>query len=208
MKFFFLATLISFHALAQVKLANGNGVGNGGDAVVCKDSAELLDFAEAKLLKKFTLISSVKSENYMSAAKERLEKLKGLDRKLADQYLNVLLKVDTRWKIIENAQFRDVPDSFEIAIPDGCKLEQLAIQQEMEGKTVIHVSKKIWDRLNVMNKAGLLLHEIIYEHFITTGETNSVKARKFNAFLFSQELEKSDKKKYREVVRSLGIKAY
>ncbi|MCM2349666.1 MAG: hypothetical protein NDI69_06575 [Bacteriovoracaceae bacterium] len=116
---------------AQDKLSNGNGVGNGGDAVVCKDSIEILDFAEARLMKKFTIIPNVKNIEFMELARQRVAKLKILDKRLFEQYTKVLSTISDRIIFVENAQFRDIPDSFEIAIPQGCKLEQLAIQQEI-----------------------------------------------------------------------------
>jgi hypothetical protein len=204
----FLLLFLSFTVFAQTPMSsNGNGVGNGGDVVTCKNLAELLDFTETKLMKRFTLIEAPKS-SYLKIAKTRLEILKKVDPKLAAQYSKVLDSVENRWKTIENATFRDVPDSFEIAIPDECKIEQTAIQQEIDGKTQIHVSKKLWDKLDPMNKAGLVLHEIIYEHFIVLGEKNSVKVRRFNSLLFSSELNRMNNKQYQEYVRLLGLKFY
>lgn len=208
MKTFLIAVLISSASFGQDRLANGNGVGNGGDVVTCKNSIEILDFTEAKILKRFKLIESPQSIKFLEVAKLRLLKLKPLDSRLFNQYDKVLRMIESRWKLIDNASFRDVPDSFEIALPEGCHLEQLAIQQEIEGKTQIHISKKLWDQLNPLNQAGLLLHEIIYEHFIALGEKNSIKARKFNAFLFSKEIETNTKGQYQNFVRDLGVKLY
>lgn len=204
----FLILFLSLSAFAQTPMSsNGNGVGNGGDVVTCQNVAELLDFTETKLMKRFTLVEATKS-SYLTFAKDRLEVLKKVDSKRAAQYLKVLNSIEGRWKLIDNATFRDVPDSFEIAIPDECKIEQIAIQQEVEGKTQIHVSKKLWDKLDQMSKAGLVLHEIIYEHFLSLGETNSVKVRRFNSLLFSSELNRMDPKKYQEFVRLLRLKFY
>ncbi|HXH32700.1 MAG TPA: hypothetical protein VNJ01_18015 [Bacteriovoracaceae bacterium] len=208
MNFLLLALFISLQGLSQDKLSNGNGVGNGGDAVVCRDSVELLDFTEARLLKRFNLIAPGKTLGHVELAKSRLAKLEKLDKRLFEQYSKVLSLIEPRWKFIENAEFRDVADSFEIALPEGCQIVQLAIQQVEDGKTVFHVSKKIWAKLDPRSKAGLLLHEIVYEHFLLLGDVNSVKARKFTSFLFSQEIDRYDQIKYKVFIRDLGVKFY
>lgn len=193
---------------AQNNLSNGNGVGNGGDVVVCKDHTEILDFVESRLMKQFMIIPTVKKIEFVELARQRVAKIKNLDKRLFEQYSKVLSTISSRIVFIENAQFRDIPDSFEIAIPKDCKLEQLAIQQEIDGKIMIHISKILWDKLDNVNKAGLILHEIIYEHLLVTGEVNSIKARRLNALFFSKEIERFKYTDYQNRIRSLGIKIY
>ncbi len=208
MKIFLIVFSFTFHLYAQEKLSNGNGVGNGGDAVVCSEQVELLDFVESRLMKRYTIISDSKKLAFMELAKERVATLKGLDARLFEQYSKVLSTFTDRLVFIENAQFRDIPDSFEIAIPAGCKLEQLAIQQEIDNKTMIHISKKLWEKMDVVNKAGLILHEIIYEHLLTTGEVNSIKVRKLNSLIFSGDIDKMTAGDFKKVLRNLGVKIY
>lgn len=207
MKILLCGLIICSAALAQTSNTNGNGVGNGGDVVICEKSSELLDFSEAKLLKTFTLASSEK-KSYLTIAQERVQKLRRLNPKLYEQYSKVLGKIEKRLQFIKGASFRDVPDSFEIALPKGCQIHQIAIQQNIEGVTQIHISKDLWDRLDEENRAGLILHEIIYEHFLAFGERNSVKARKMNALLFSKEIDSYSVEKFREFLKKNEIKAY
>ena len=208
MKYLLVLLSLSFAAQGQDLLSNGNGVGNGGDVVVCPKTIELLDFAEVKMTKRFSMIDLPKRTDHIDLAKARIGKLKALDPKLYDQYSKVLNGIEGRWKLIEKAEFRDVMDSFEIALPENCFLKQIAIQHEFEGKTQIQVSKKLWDQLKPLERAGLVTHEIIYEHFLVLGEKNSIKARQFNAFLFSKEIEKMSKAQYLAYVRNLGLKLY
>lgn len=200
----FILLFLVLSAFAQSPMSsNGNGVGNGGDMVSCKVDGELLDFTEAKLLKRFEILRRPMTD-WKHYSQVRLEILNKVDSRLSAQYKTVLSTIHNRLKFIENADFRDVPDSFEIAIPSGCKLEQVAIQQDGQ----IHINKKLWDKLDGVNHAGLIMHEIIYEHFITLGEKNSVKVRQFNAMLFSNELNRMTTKEYQEYVRLLGLKLY
>ncbi len=208
MKIFLIVFSFTFLLKAQDKLSNGNGVGNGGDAVVCRERVEILDFVESRLMKRYSIISDSKKLTFMELAKERVSKLRGLDTRLFEQYTKVLSTIADKLVFIENAQFRDVPDSFEIAIPAGCKLEQLAIQQEIDNKTMIHISKKLWEKMDDVNRAGLILHEIIYEHLLTTGEVNSIKVRKLNSLIFSGDIDKLTAGDFKKVLRNLGVKIY
>jgi hypothetical protein len=182
-------------ALAAPAFAGGQEVGNGGDAVVCRDaggnitSAELLDFYEARVLR-------------------------GIDRDLGDPSLSVDAKtgivvkrlaplspvrvdVYTMWlkAFMDNAQFLsgvqlvEVPDSDHLAFPKDCKVEQLAIQKEPEfpEDKRYTVNKDIWDRLDNDSRAGLMLHEIIYREAIAAGAKDSVGARYLNSRLCSHE---------------------
>ena len=45
------------------------------------------------------------------------------------------------------------------------------------------IRQDIWDELTNTQKAGLITHEILHEHFTKLGEENSIKARRVNAFL-------------------------
>jgi hypothetical protein len=191
----------------QTQSTNGNGVGNGGDVVVCDAKVELLDFVEAKLLKKFSF-SRVADLDHQVIARKAITNLRRVDPELGTQYEKVLLGIELRLQFLDKADFRDVPDSFEVGLPTGCQLKQVAIQQEAEGIKQIRISRALWEKLDPFNKAGLLTHEIIYEHFLLLGETNSVKARTFNAYIFSNEIARHDVKTYRAFRRQLGVKSY
>lgn len=199
---------LSFSLYAVTPLStNGNGVGNGGDVVRCKNDLQILDFEESRILSRYK-VKTFEEKNYIDIINIVLLGLKRLDPKLSDQYQKTANTLSSRLKYIENAEFRDVPDSFEVALPESCRIEQAAIQQKEAGKTMIHISKKIWDALDPKNKAGLILHEIIYEHFIVLGDTNSIKARRFTSFLFSEDIKSWSKEKYQEILRENGIKLY
>ncbi len=194
------------HAQPNTLMTNGNGVGNGGDVVLCKDSIELLDFVEAKM--KGDKLSLSDSTEYKTQVKKVIDRLKSLDEKLFKQYSKVLLNIHERINFIPNASFRDVPDSLEIAIPKDCRVEQVAIQRVEKNRNIISISQDLWAKMSSSSKAGLVLHEIIYEHFVLMGEKNSIKVRAFNAFLNSERAEKFDRKQFVQYCRDMGIKLY
>jgi hypothetical protein len=51
-----------------------------------------------------------------------------------------------------------------------------------------------------LNNAGLMSHEIIYEHFSKLGEADSRKAREFNALLFNAEMEAQTKESLKKII--------
>lgn len=75
--------------------------------------------------------------------------------------------------IVDEIDFRDgvaltdVEDSMHVMLPAGCKLQQIAIRQNVpvpNSKRFL-IDKKLWGALAPRDRAGLILHEIIYEHF-------------------------------------------
>lgn len=207
MKIFFLLILSSaIHAQTNTLMTNGNGVGNGGDLVICNDSLELLDFVEARMKGEKLILSE--SIEYKAQVQKVISRLQALDEKLFKQYSKVFSTIDHRLKFIPNASFRDVPDSLEIALPKGCRIEQAAIQRFEGKKNLINISQDLWSKMSSSTKAGLILHEIIYEHFILMGEKNSIKARAFNAFLNSEKATQFDRKRFVQYCRDMGIRLY
>jgi len=182
-------------------------VGNGGNAVVCEKSVELLDYFESANLKRFK-ISPPKGGSFKEIAQKTLDRIRKYNPQLHRQYSRVLEKISDRIKFIDKSDFRDIKDSFEVAVPHGCKIEQVANQQDVDGVRLFYISKSLWDKMPLDNQAGLILHEIIYEHFLFLGEPNSVKARQFNAYLGSAEIQTQDEKEYLKFVRNLKLPLY
>ncbi|MCB0367695.1 MAG: hypothetical protein H6624_12445 [Bdellovibrionaceae bacterium] len=199
--------LILFLLGAQLPAQAGNQVGNGGDAIVCGEKVFLLDYYEAKANDKIQ-IQLEKGKDHFEIAGKTVDRLEQHNPQLHKQYRRVLEKIGSRLRFIDNANFRDVKDSFELTIPKGCKLEQLAIQRDEGGLRLIHISKSLWEKLSKEHQAGLLLHEIVYEHFLFLGETDSVKARKFNSFVSAKDFKTLPKEKYQKFVRSLKMPIY
>ena len=188
-------------------LGGGNEVGNGGDAIICSGKAELFDYFEARMLKRNSFHLSSGKDPF-KIAKRTIQRLNKLNPQLERQYLHVLKNLKSRLKFIKKSKLRDIKDSYEVAIPEGCKLEQAAIQQNEENQRVIQISQRVWDQLSIKHRAGLILHEIIYEHFVFLGEKNSVKARKFNSLLSSKEILSFKKSDYLGFVRKLKVPLY
>lgn len=172
---------IVFLSLVIGSWANAGAIsGGGGKSVVCRDSrgkivsAEVLDLYEARLLKKWPIISS--SAPYMDQV---LTALLNIEFGLETTPSNLIHTEAVRINLVKNilpdgTGLTPINDSYEVIAPKGCQIEQLA--NFVNGATVL-IDGEIWGSLNETNKAALILHEAVYELLRIYGETTSVRAR-------------------------------
>ena len=181
-------TLLTFHSHAAT-----NKVGNGGNIIFCQNNpsqSQLLDFYEHLEPSDLNKEQSNLEADAFELAKQNIEKLSSIAPRLSRQYLNRLEQIEKEILWVENKLLQIVNDSFHPFIPkyeSGCEVVQTALRRAnahlYEQKFIIR--KDIWDKIPQIHRAGLLTHEIIYEHFSKLGETNSLKARQLNALLFT-----------------------
>jgi|GEM_PF-1512846 len=188
-----------------------NRVGNGGNVILCEEKTqvsriELLDFFETHL----PLIEL--GDNHLQIARKRFETLGTLDSSLGQQYLSRLEEMKAEISLREGVELVPVADSNHILKPAGagCSVQQIAIRKKevAEKEPRFLINKKYWDLLSHRDQAGLLVHEIVYEHFYKLGEKNSDKARIFTAHLFSKKFEGLSKAEHWKFVTSLKVPLY
>lgn len=189
--------------LSSVQLQAQNKVGNGGDVVSCSRSNQLLDFYESSM----NLES--KDKNHISILEKEFKKLEVASPRLAAQYLRRLKEIQSEIDFKKDVKLTDVKDSLHLFEPltSDCKIYQIAIRRPSvaEGEKRFIIRKDLWDKLSPTHRAGLLSHEIIYEHFSRLGESDSRKVRKFNSYLFTKAL---DKEGFWKFVRDLEVPLY
>lgn len=179
-------TISLFILFLSITIQAQNRVGNGGDVVICKNNTQLLDFYEDE---KFKFESSEKSP--WAIAEERVLQLKKIAPKLAPQYQERLATIKNEFEYKSDVELTDVKDSSHLFLGSGCSIKQVAVRKNLAvGKDFrFIISKKHWDALTPVHQAGLIMHEIVYEHFYKLGEkdskNDSIKARKVNRLLFS-----------------------
>jgi hypothetical protein len=101
----------------------------------------------------------------------------------------------------------DVPDSQGEILPTGCQVEQLVIRTEtaFPEQKLYTVSKDLWDRLNRVQQAGIILHEVIYGETSRLGQLNSIKARYLNGWIFSDRFKKIKFSDYKQLIDRVGL---
>lgn len=184
-----------------------NTVGNGGDVLICHQpdgatSVNLLDYVEARLRYKLAVDFGQPFQTVEEAIKLVTSRLQNFDNQLASQ---IELESQTFFKnvnFVENTRLVDIPDSFHIALPANCKLEQIAIQNvdHLPHERYYTISKSLWDRLSTEDQAGLVLHEIIYKLAIENGHKNSIKSRYLNSVISSDWLSTTSQNEFYEVL--------
>jgi hypothetical protein len=222
-----LSFLITISMTVSTLTFAGNEVGNGGDLLKCPNSPNVLfDFKETSINKVTLLLESAKGEEFKDEyklAEKIIKRLEALAPRIYKKYSNDLLTFKTRTRFIEGEVFRDILDTKHVSLPKDCELLQVATQQvdPLSKDTIISINKDLYSKLDTPNKAGLILHEIIYEHFKffsdenhvnenskPYSEQNSVKVRMFNRYLHSKEIKTHNEKQFHDFFERLGIPSY
>lgn len=184
--------------------AHADRVGNGGDGVVCRNdqgkitSIELLDFYEAQTLRGINHDLDKPSLSIDEKVDVALSRLSRFSSSRAKKYKEQIDSFFSDAVMLSDIELEDIPDSAHIAIPKGCKIEQMVVQQTPEfpeDKRYV-VNKELWDALDNDNKAGLLLHEVILREVLTPFASiyikNSISTRYFNSLITSERLDSMD----------------
>jgi hypothetical protein len=182
-------------ALYTVPTFADQRVGNGGDAVVCRNvtgeinSVELLDYYEARKFYYVDLDFPTSSDDPMTIVRSVLSRFKGTDEFKADKYLR---RAEEFFSLVgwHDGYLEDIPDDLGLGYDHNCKLEQLVIRNPRADHNrrlkLFLIRKDLFDRMSPQNQAGVVLHEIIYEDFMMNlGEKNSINARNFHIYVAS-----------------------
>lgn len=192
----------------------GSTAGNGGHGVGCRVSPNgniasviLHDFYEGRY--RYHLIPSLGDRTLTVEQKANLalKRLSRLDPERAARYqsrLNHFWENANKWP---NAHLVFVSDSNYVAIETGCELVQVAIQKlpEFPQEKYFTIDETYWNLMDDDSKAGLLLHEIVYEEAISFGHQDSTKARYFTALITSGDVENMSTTQYAEIAKVMGF---
>ena len=171
----------------------GNEVGNGGSAVVCRDTAsaitsiEPLDTYEAREIFQLTIDLGVSGMTWKARAEAVVERLARFEPYRRDKYRKLLDEFEANASFKGGIDLATLPDADYLFIPAGCKTEQVIISNPPQTavKKRFLVNQILWNALNEEGRAALVLHEIVYDEALEAGQTNAVNARKFNGQLIS-----------------------
>ncbi|WP_413585494.1 hypothetical protein [Bdellovibrio sp. HCB274] len=209
-----------FIFLSQTALSRSTEFGNGGNAVICStydgESVATYDLIESilryGLFPNFPpMVSSdcqtqkngrEVCETGTDVARVILGRLEKVDPILMQ---DLLRKLDSFWSetSIVSADLTSVNDYGLGFLPEGCSLKQLAVQQEpiFAEDSRYFISSPLWQKLFNLDKAVLILHEIIYRYALehNPGLNNSVKVRYFNALLISDKFKDLIQNEYKDI---------
>lgn len=161
-------------------------VGNGGDAVVCGDGrVMMLDLVEWSYAFTYDFLSSEKPvlENIAHV----LNHWRFIDPLLMDRLMKEAQEFEANAVFLGGVDLVDIPDSAHSSVPHGCSIKQIAIRREpmFPQEKRYTVSKDLYDAMDNTHKAGMILHEIIYNWAVIQKHENSIRARYLTALLSS-----------------------
>jgi hypothetical protein len=221
--FIFMIAFLQYQSFAGT-----NRVGNGGDVFVCHETKNLVPAKSpfkkskkpdqvARVVKTVELLDFMESElslveysgDHHSILSQVIKNLKTIAPQLANQYEKRIGKIVDEIYYQEYS-LKDIEDSSEIIERKDCTLVQAAVRKNevSYGEKRFVIQKSLWDKMDSRHKAGLILHEVIYEHFFKLGEFNSVKARKVNALLFSSSLSKMTTHQFYANLQKMDLPIY
>lgn len=195
------AALIGAQLLTSNSFAQ-NSTGNGGDAIVCGDTAVMLDYYEGKQKGYFyNLLSSQKSvtEN-ITVVLENMKKrdlsapqfIEGTAFQIAKDFELILTQTDssgTKYAYGLTDDLIDIDDSKEVFVPATCRKVQVAVQTEtiITGQKFIAIHTPTLRMMNSVQKAVLAIHEALYNS--AKGQNSDSKTtRMLNSFISSVDL--------------------
>ena len=188
----------------------GVEVGNGGDAVVCRDpqgqilTAELLDYYEARVNFRWAIEESGTRDQIFNLFLNRIAEVNSAKVELYQKRAALFF---SEANFLSNIELVDVPDSDHTSFPRGCSVEQLAIQKSdlLPREKRYTINKDIWDHLDMTNQAGLILHEVVYRE--TLGK-HSRYVRYFNGLVASNILKENTPLELYNLFAELGTNAF
>jgi hypothetical protein len=202
-------------ALAETKLGgNSDGGGNAVVCRDAQDnvvSAEMLDLFEARLI--HDRVPNVDpNKDYFELAREvalrideggsgrdmlSLSTLRegGPGGRILERNMSFFPQVRWAWtdqdvrlakrvmRVVPGVGLKKIMDYDSPFIPKNCKVEQLAVYQDKTERLL--VAGEIWEKMDNVNRAALLVHEGVYKGHRRAGATNSDRARWMVGLAFS-----------------------
>ncbi len=206
-----LAVLFFFNAGASIA-AHGGSTG-GGNVVSCTDpltnikTHRLLDYYEAETLMPELLPELGSGRTEMEKVDFVLDRLDKLDPKRAKKYRGVAHDFFKNTQFIQNKVLPDINDHGYVPKEPHCVIEQLAVQNISpfpQAKKYI-IREEFWKKLSIEDRAGLILHEVIYEEAMAMGQKTSRNSRYFNALMSAKKLETLTATEYADRLERVGF---
>ena len=198
----------------QENAFGGAGAGNGGHGVGCRSnpSGEITkvtihDYYEGKYRYRFEPNLGEKTLSVEQKVNLVLDRVDHLDPERADRYRNKLKVFWENTNMWPDARLVFIPDSNYVGMERGCELVQVAIQKkaELPKERFYTIDEDYWKLMDPDSQAGLILHEIIYEEFLSLGATDSTNARYYNALISSDDLTKMTLPEYVKTMEALAL---
>lgn len=197
--------LFAFVLLGFSSLAFGNAkvIGNGGKIVVCSDvqrpeHMQLVDLYEAQLLRGWTAKVPSGAKDPVALAGLVIERIKTVNPTRYERYRGFLSTFLSEARFVSGQELVDIPDSDHPAYPENCKVQQAAIQRSplTTNDPRYVINNDLWMKMDLTNRAALVLHEVIYREQILVDVNTSATTRFINSALWADVIDGMDQVQY------------
>ncbi|UXR63750.1 hypothetical protein EZJ49_11805 [Bdellovibrio bacteriovorus] len=205
-----MLTVLSIILSSSLTFAGGDWVGNGGNVLECASGSQvqLLDYYEGQQQRHIP-VNLGSGVSYHEKVLFVLSRLEVINPSRADKYKNWFATFDAETQWFSEGKFLPIRDSGAVIIPTDCEIRQIAIQRPqdliMPGDKRYLVDLRLWNRLSEQDKAGLILHELIYREGIENDQSSSPRVRYFNQILSSVAVASYSSQQLMELVRQVGF---
>ncbi|WP_157684606.1 hypothetical protein [Bdellovibrio bacteriovorus] len=176
--------------------SGGTGDGGGGQGILCSDATKnpqyrsklmVRDIFEASFIQKLKLHPGPAKQGGIQELSD--EELQFLHSNLKRYFGHAIGQLEVGsykfWqKFISNISFIDEEAKLfpskdansPIALPNGCKIVQIAFWEDSPGNSqngTLYVDKKLWTQLDSINRLALLVHEYFFKEARQAGFKNS-----------------------------------
>lgn len=206
-----ISFFISLFLLSPQSRASTDWVGNGGNLIECQNPyrLKLLDYYEGQYRRNLTMdlgpADSV-NEKVLSV----LNRLEKINPSRAQIYKMWFREFHKEVEFFQGHKFVPTPDTGTLIIPNNCEIIQIGAQrpdnQIMPGDSRYLISEDLWKRTSSEDRAGLILHELIYREGIGLEQTTSTRVRYFNQIISSREFETYDSIKMLKLIQAVGFR--
>ena len=205
--------LLSVFLLAPCLVWAGPRVGNGGKVLLCKDKpTEVYDYFEARDKRGFKLQVGSASQTADQNLQILLDRVAEVNPSRARLYRSWYSDFWKETNLKSGIKIIDVPDVGVGEVPNGCEVAQVAAQMEpvFAGDTRYLINKDIWDQMDTVQRAALVMHELILREakLPENAHEDSYRTRYFNGLLAANMVSGITSKKYGELIRLLELRRF
>ncbi|MGE0172489.1 MAG: hypothetical protein AB7T49_06890 [Oligoflexales bacterium] len=168
--------------------------GNGGSVIKCLEPYKEMNNQKTFLVDLYQGAdrSGLKQEGgYKDIAMKAFKRVAAADPGRAEFYkekLQIFSKDIEHGKILIPNIVTKIGIDYPISAPTGCILWQAAIQMSGQFDSMLKIDEGIWNELDEVNKAALLVHEVLYSEVILRQPKDKFSVKdiwKFTSFLFT-----------------------
>lgn len=177
---------------------------NGGDAVICPgQKPQLYDYFELRSIQRKKLDVGPSSFSFSQKLNYVVTRLERKDQQLGEAVRKELHIFLQRYDRLPGIEFPDIKDSKDYFIPTFCELKQLAIRDERLASTggkFYFVKQEIWDEMEIDERVGLAIHEVVYR--ISKKQEDSTKVRYLVGYISSTQMNNDSLEGYVKAIRA------